>query len=894
MPKPIYTSVEAEATFELPELEFTVKQEKVKMKFNRLVLRGNLTVQKVQPPGDGSFLAGPYNQFLPTQGVVGGADPANTDSNGYNTITAIIAGEATDTVTIPGDYIYEVDQPIQVPDGKTLQAADGTSATIKRKAGYTGNLFEFISCTGSTLKNFTIDGDAANFPALEGLATASNVNVQSGSNNIVQNCHVINACGMGVYGFESENLSVVYNEFEDCFASVYYNGGDLDNAGSITGNIFTNASLRSRQSIEATGTNNLQIFHNTIGGAGSVVPSVSEPEGTWGASIYIWNSAFFHVENNTCTQSYWSSFVLNGDATSGTVKHNYFLRGSQTTANGKVGAHIDGSGTNSIVFTLNIVDGDVQMGVAGGDSITVTYNVINSINNGIGVYGETVTAVIQGNQVNYLSGTGYGLYLFDKDTAAVSVQAMDNTISGFANSVGIDNTGSSGTVFGLTVTNNTFIGYTNVYSIPLGITIHVSCTLEGFVEPSEPPTESPNNSTIPPLTQLRDSEGAVWTVSGGVIYRDGTLGGFSANVVLLLYYNSVIYQQNQAGDWWSWTGGAGGTWLATSDPRTGSAPAVPSITVFRHPGDWLQCGVEASGCYFIEDNRWGQGSIVEGTDAGQFQEAVERSLQVGSLGEVAFRSTWNWPQFINGQPTDPSVGGSYNEVKAYPAIIYGRKPGHYGPDRWPAWEKAVRLPDGAVVAPPPGTPTPPANIWVSAGGSVSTLAPCGYTPGTNLPVVLPLSAGSVSMSGRFTASATGKGHLAFDIWLQNTPTQAFGFNANNEITHEIMIPLRNWGDYGRHPNGRNPSWLLYDTVVNGITYHVYRADFGWSFIVYQHDGVSHPLDANGKFNVDFAGIMADAASHGLVGAQYLVSVELGIEMVYGQGDITVYDYRVQA
>jgi hypothetical protein len=77
-------------------------------------------------------------------------------------------------------------------------------------------------------------------------------------------------------------------------------------------------------------------------------------------------------------------------------------------------------------------------------------------------------------------------------------------------------------------------------------------------------TASPSGTTMPSATQIIDSSGKVWTVSGGVIYDNGALAGYSNGVTLLLYENNIIYQENAAGGWWSWNGS---TWASSSDPR---------------------------------------------------------------------------------------------------------------------------------------------------------------------------------------------------------------------------------------------------------------------------------------------------------------------------------------
>jgi hypothetical protein len=88
---------------------------------------------------------------------------------------------------------------------------------------------------------------------------------------------------------------------------------------------------------------------------------------------------------------------------------------------------------------------------------------------------------------------------------------------------------------------------------------------------------SPNGTTIPSATQITDSSGNVWTVSGGVVYENAALAGYSSGVTLLLYDNNIIYQENAAGGWWSWNGSE---WASSSDPRTvvtgggGTAPTI--------------------------------------------------------------------------------------------------------------------------------------------------------------------------------------------------------------------------------------------------------------------------------------------------------------------------------
>jgi hypothetical protein len=87
-------------------------------------------------------------------------------------------------------------------------------------------------------------------------------------------------------------------------------------------------------------------------------------------------------------------------------------------------------------------------------------------------------------------------------------------------------------------------------------------------------TASANGTTIPAATQITDSSGNVWVVSGGVIYKNGVLAGYSSGVTTLAYDKAVIYQENAADNWWSWNGT---TWTSSSAPVSGGT-SPPTIS----------------------------------------------------------------------------------------------------------------------------------------------------------------------------------------------------------------------------------------------------------------------------------------------------------------------------
>ena len=99
--------------------------------------------------------------------------------------------------------------------------------------------------------------------------------------------------------------------------------------------------------------------------------------------------------------------------------------------------------------------------------------------------------------------------------------------------------------------------------------------MASIVRESVQRTASLNGTVIPAATDLIDSSGKVWTVSGGVIYKGGALAGYSKGVTKLLYDNNTIYQENSAGGWWSWNGNS---WVSSSNSayasRAWTAPTV--------------------------------------------------------------------------------------------------------------------------------------------------------------------------------------------------------------------------------------------------------------------------------------------------------------------------------
>jgi hypothetical protein len=95
-------------------------------------------------------------------------------------------------------------------------------------------------------------------------------------------------------------------------------------------------------------------------------------------------------------------------------------------------------------------------------------------------------------------------------------------------------------------------------------------------------------ATIPGANYLIDPGQNVWTVSGGVIYKNGVEEAGTHDVTLLLYLNGGIYQQANGGGWWSY--GNGQWYVNSGDPRLSSYPAPSGSLLTAGTGGYLVDG----------------------------------------------------------------------------------------------------------------------------------------------------------------------------------------------------------------------------------------------------------------------------------------------------------------
>lgn len=220
-----------------------------------------------------------------------------------------------------------------------------------------------------------------------------------------------------------------------------------------------------------------------------------------------------------------------------------------------------------------------------------------------------------------------------------------------------------------------------------------------------------------------------------------------------------------------------------------------------------------SGAYRAENNTWGAGELRS------YSQCIALGANPDGDGVIA-RWNWDWPQ-------------RDGNVKAYPAVIFGQKPGHPSTD--------ARL------------PAPLAQLQ------------------------------QLRTRWRIDMESRGRGNSALDLWLTDrSPATSF---AVPPISHEIMIWLHSWGDMP--PGGSFHSRVK----VGGLDYELWTADgfgLGWRYITFK--SVRSQLHSQ---QLDLLPFLDAARAQGLItGEEYLASVEFGNEPVYGSGETRLLHYAV--
>jgi hypothetical protein len=259
------------------------------------------------------------------------------------------------------------------------------------------------------------------------------------------------------------------------------------------------------------------------------------------------------------------------------------------------------------------------------------------------------------------------------------------------------------------------------------------------------------------------------------------------------------------------------------NPTPSSAPTIiPTVTntpvsepTTTETTIAIKCDDEAlinSGDYRVENNTWGKGNL----------SGWSQCVGIGpeTDGAIAAHWTWDW------------LNSSYN-VKGYPEIIFGQKP----------------------------------------GGTTTTKA---------LPIRLS-NIGLLTVSYDVTSNYSGSGNVAFDIWLTDTLNpNTFGAPP---ITHEIMVWLDRQGGLG--PGGNFKERVS----ISGSTYAVFVAPKwgeGWEYVAF----ISQESRL-GTGSLDLGSLLAYMQERNLTtGTEYLASIEFGNEVATGSGETIVKSYSV--
>jgi len=218
------------------------------------------------------------------------------------------------------------------------------------------------------------------------------------------------------------------------------------------------------------------------------------------------------------------------------------------------------------------------------------------------------------------------------------------------------------------------------------------------------------------------------------------------------------------------------------------------------------------GEYQAQNNTWGKDSL------SGWSQCI--GLGKNSDGTIIARWTWDWPN-------------SGNDVKAYPEIVFGQKPG-------------------------------------------------GTTTSASLPEQIKLI-DSATVSYEMTSTYSGSGNLAFDIWLTNSPNPSTW--GAPPITHEIMIWLDHYGSMS--PGG---AWKE-RVKIDDAEYSVYVGEGygdGWRYFAFVRT-----KPQLGVGTLELADFLTYILDKGLVtGDEYLASIEFGNEVVSGAGETIVSKYAV--
>jgi hypothetical protein len=169
---------------------------------------------------------------------------------------------------------------------------------------------------------------------------------------------------------------------------------------------------------------------------------------------------------------------------------------------------------------------------------------------------------------------------------------------------------------------------------------------------NEMSTPSPNDDiTLPGFGPLTDSSGNTYTItSAGTVDMNGAPLGYTANVIELAYVNGNIWQENNSGLWWEYTGNPSAPWTGLG---TGTSPVPAEIA---SPND----SVIMPGTNGVYDNNWDEYTI---TTAG----TVDMQPEYGAASPLGYTANVVEGAFVNGQFWQASSSGLWWKYTGNPS-----------------------------------------------------------------------------------------------------------------------------------------------------------------------------------------------------------------------------------
>lgn len=389
----------------------------------------------------------------------------------------------------------------------------------------------------------------------------------------------------------------------DNFSTIGFPSADADIYGNRIENSWDDC-------VEAEGgVRNVRIWGNYCNNTATGIATTAVSVGP----VYIFRNVYNRsrmLEGSTLDQDQRNTFAKSGSqSTYGHGRrylfHNTLLQATQTGLTYSLGAG-SGLGEAGLSVTNTVTRNNIlhiwktwwTTYPSAGSGNDYGYDLYNGTTGG-----NTVTLGMPGVPI-YATGHGWtseagGMYQLASSSPGFDrgarIPNFNDAYSGAAPDVGAHEAGAAAMVFG--VRGGAAPGPVPSPAPSPSASPSPSPSPSPSASPSPAPTVSAAGTSIPPVTQIIDSSLSRWTLASGVVYKNGSLAGYSANVVLLYWSGSAIYQKNSAGGWWRWDGT---DWVDSSDPTC--ARANPAISLLAESGGSVSPGATVSFSIVIKNN----------------------------------------------------------------------------------------------------------------------------------------------------------------------------------------------------------------------------------------------------------------------------------------------------